>query len=307
MNSKISILISSTEYTSFHSTWLEEVWKQHFNLILVDNETDTSYDKTRTLIVTNGLREPWYKKFSDNGFKVVVDNTWEAVGTSPRLEHCHTHVMEHKSWFWYNESIWYRQLGYHEYLPQKNQDKVALLAMNRPHPYRVDLRKALEPVADKIIMSAAWLNQYLPDDLDCTHGQWQRYFNPSWYDRTYFSIVTESNVTGPEVFVTEKTYKPLAFYHPFVVLGQPGILSLLRSQGFETFENLFDETYDSSADFAKRISQIVDLVTTANFKEYDSLTRKKIQHNHDLFFNQQRVMENLTRDIVDPILEFANA
>ena len=72
------------------------------------------------------------------------------------------------------------------------------------------------------------------------------YFNDS-----YFSFIPESNkwnwTGGPGVtslFLTEKTTKVLAHGHPFIMMCSVGALKQLREWGFETFPELFDESYD---------------------------------------------------------------
>ena len=46
-------------------------------------------------------------------------------------------------------------------------------------------------------------------------------------------------------FITEKTWKPILYMQPFVIIGTPGILEYLRSLGFATFSNWIDESYDT--------------------------------------------------------------
>lgn len=311
MGHKINILISESDYTSFHSVWMEKIWQEYFDLIIVRLDCDISYDKTRTLIATRGYGEVWYRRFLDQGLKIIIDNTWEMVGLAPKLDqNYHTHIMENRNWYWYNESLWYRHLGYHEYKPEKTYKKTALIPMNGGRQHRASLKTALHPWSDRIILSAGWCNQYLPGDMtDRSHGNWERYFNHDWYNQTFFSIVAETTVGigAKSIFVTEKTYKPLAFYHPFMVLGQPGVLTHLKSQGFETYNNLFDESYDSIADIDVRIDQIVGQVSTLVPGPYDSETQKKIQYNHDHFFDKDLVVGKIIQEIINPILEFANA
>jgi hypothetical protein len=66
------------------------------------------------------------------------------------------------------------------------------------------------------------------------------------YSDSYVSFVTESNFTsGATLRFTEKILKPIANFQPFLGFGDPGILQLLRSEGFETFCPIIDESYDS--------------------------------------------------------------
>lgn len=91
------------------------------------------------------------------------------------------------------------------------------------------------------------------------------------YCSTYFSIVSETNVTHR--FVTEKTYKPIANLHPFLVLSAPGTLQLLRQKGYQTFSELFNESYDLEENHVKRILMVINEVEKfTNFsKEEKSL------------------------------------
>ena len=76
------------------------------------------------------------------------------------------------------------------------------------------------------------------------------------YERSQLTIVTEShfNQTGG-LFITEKTFRPLLVGHPFMVLGQKGILEKLRSWGFITDFDGIDQSYDLIVDDQKRFLQ----------------------------------------------------
>ena len=80
-----------------------------------------------------------------------------------------------------------------------------------------------------------------------------------WLD-TYFSIVSETSVNEYSTFITEKTVRPMIYYHPFIVWGNPNTLSYLRSIGFETFPEFFDESYDSVYNEKDRLNIILDNV-----------------------------------------------
>jgi hypothetical protein len=79
-------------------------------------------------------------------------------------------------------------------------------------------------------------------------------------------IVTESEFTDGRTMrrVTEKILKPIVGLQPFLIIGNPESLTLLKSMGFKTFEGLIDERYDAIADPAQRL--------TAVFAEIDRLT-----------------------------------
>lgn len=84
--------------------------------------------------------------------------------------------------------------------------------------------------------------------LDATHssiGKKQDLFPKSFIENTCVNLVPETSVIEPMFFITEKTYKTILFKHPFVLWGNPFMLKYLRSLGYITFSNIFDETYDS--------------------------------------------------------------
>ena len=137
----------------------------------------------------------------------------------------------------------------------------------------------------------------------------QRYLNPMWYDDTCFGVVVESfngqTLTADvPVFVTEKTFKPIACHQPFMVIGGTGILAYLRSQGFETYNNIFDETYDNETDLDKKLDIISKNIDQYVKAPYDAETEKKIKHNFSLFYDLNVIHRGIVKDIVEPINKF---
>lgn len=110
------------------------------------------------------------------------------------------------------------------------------------------------------------------------------------YEKSYFSLVTE---TGMDHYlrVTEKTFKPIANYHPFIIIGCHGTLEYLRSLGYQTFPELFNESYDQETNIPKRLLMVVDQVEKfvnlskeEKDKKYQQV-HQKVLHNANLFFN----------------------
>jgi hypothetical protein len=172
-------------------------------------------------------------------------------------------------------------------------------------PHRDQLFKSMTPFLDEFIFSYIGAGIHLPNDVNENYLDMPRYFNPLWYDSTYFSVVSETIVDGDELFVTEKTFKPMAFYHPFIISGQPGVLDFLKKLGFETFDNLFDENYDTTQIFEDRLNILVENVKNFKREQYDSLTLSKLEHNRNLFFNVKIIKERIETEIINPILEYA--
>jgi hypothetical protein len=99
----------------------------------------------------------------------------------------------------------------------------------------------------------------------------------------------------------------MAFRHPYVVYGQQGTLASLHQLGFVSYDNLFDESYDTIPDLAARRRAIVDLVRNLDCRAYDAETQARIEHNHQLFFNRELVAQRVTQEIINPLLEYAHS
>ena len=84
---------------------------------------------------------------------------------------------------------------------------------------------------------------------------------------SYFNIITESymyNKSLPQSHKTifemsEKTYKAL-ICQPFIHLGSYGVLKYMRSMGYKTFPELFDESYDDIINHTDRLLAVVDAI-----------------------------------------------
>ena len=103
-------------------------------------------------------------------------------------------------------------------------------------------------------------------------------------------LVTETVATGRRHHLTEKTFKPIALGMPFMIVGTQGSLRYLRSYGFRTFGDLWDESYDDEPDDSKRIEKIAQVL-----KQLEDLEEHRqdifdsawdiIQHNWNHFYN----------------------
>ena len=113
------------------------------------------------------------------------------------------------------------------------------------------------------------------------HSCWLSLFDESAESLLY--LVTETVATGQRHHLTEKTFKPIAMGMPFIILGTQGSLKYLRSYGFRTFGDLWDESYDDEPDDAKRIEKIAQVL-----KMLDGLE----EHRQDIFESAHEIIEH---------------
>ena len=94
------------------------------------------------------------------------------------------------------------------------------------------------------------------------------------YNRSWFSVITETEMLNRPCRITEKPLKAMLNFHPAIILGNPGSLPFLRNLGFSTFEGFFDERYDEEPDARRRYKMVwreVDRLCRMDEAELDRL------------------------------------
>jgi hypothetical protein len=157
----------------------------------------------------------------------------------------------------------------------------------------------------------------LPNDWPDSVLQ-QRYINPDWMHNTAFTLAVETYVdetvlTGysltlkNHLFLCEKSYKPMAAQHPILMLSTPGNLAYLRSQGFESFSELFDESYDDVLDWKQRVQNIIKLIQEFDQHSVDQPhVLEKLRYNQSRFFDRSITKQLAFDTIQKPLFEFIN-
>lgn len=137
-------------------------------------------------------------------------------------------------------------------------------------------------------------------------------FNRNWaldndyyhiHDQTLFQIVNETLVTDLGVFYSEKTFRPMTRFQPFIIWGQRGVNTKLQDLGFKTYDHWFDLSFDTIKDDYERFEGLLDTISKTIIK-IDGLSneekikwrfdnRKVLTHNYnhlsDNSFNKDQV------------------
>ena len=85
--------------------------------------------------------------------------------------------------------------------------------------------------------------------------------NSDAHKNSYFYICTETFTNSEYKSLTEKVFKPIINFQPFLFVAYPGALKLLKELGFKTFDGFIDESYDDEPDESKRIHMIYSEIT----------------------------------------------
>lgn len=103
-------------------------------------------------------------------------------------------------------------------------------------------------------------------------------------------VPTETVFFGARSHLTEKTFKAIALGMPFVLVAAAGSLEYLRSYGFRTYGEIWDEGYDTETDDLLRLEKVVALLCSidqSSAREREQIWRHSLeitQHNWDHFY-----------------------
>ena len=109
------------------------------------------------------------------------------------------------------------------------------------------------------------------------------------YTDTYCNIVLETHYDADQsggAFLTEKTFKPIKYGQPFVIVGAPGSLSALQKLGYRTFDHAIDNSYDLVQDNTQRWQQTlqtIQQIQQQNMHSWFNSCYDDITHNQQLF------------------------
>lgn len=134
------------------------------------------------------------------------------------------------------------------------------------------------------------------DSLDLIANNPAQMIVPTDYETSFVSLITETLVDHDLMFFSEKIYKPIAVGHPFIVLGNPGMLKKLRTFGFKTFHEFWDESYDLEQDLNLRMNKIISILHTLNKKSVIELQDMRHRMQSILIHNQKLLKDNYPDD-----------
>jgi hypothetical protein len=116
-------------------------------------------------------------------------------------------------------------------------------------------------------------------------------------------LVTETVGHGRRLHLTEKTFKPICLRMPFIIAGTRGSLAYLRSYGFKTFGDLWDESYDDEINDDQRMEKIawvlrgLDGTDQKEKQRLFDLAKETCEYNYNHFYGggfEQILWEELT-------------
>ena len=119
----------------------------------------------------------------------------------------------------------------------------------------------------------------------------------SYYQETFFSVVSETTFYENVPFLSEKIFKTIAMGHPFILVGSPNTLQYLKKLGYRTFAPYINEHYDSIEDHGDRAIAIVDEIericklNKIEWREWMSKVRPIAEHNYKVLYRRQQLIK----------------
>ena len=154
---------------------------------------------------------------------------------------------------------------------------------------------------DSITQIRSWALQELPyvierPDFDedwCAFGPFENISH-----QTLFQLVNETLVEGENnssLFYSEKTFKPIRCFQPFIIYGQSGANRYLKEIGYRTYEDWFDLSFDNEEDphlrrcmilsVLKDTCQYLNSLSREQQIEWKFKNHETLIHNYNVFRN----------------------
>jgi len=124
---------------------------------------------------------------------------------------------------------------------------------------------------------------------------------PNYY-KTNFSIVLESGFNSESLNLTEKSFKPFANCHPFLIIGDVFVNTQLKNYGFTLYNDLIDYSFDEISDNEERLNRVlielkrIHALGEEYIIEWYKNNTEKIAENQRVFFTYG--YKNLINDTI---------
>lgn len=138
--------------------------------------------------------------------------------------------------------------------------------LNRNAPCNLDL-KLEEPVN----IQHPYFLQAFPSGIIQTQEKTTEKTMEEYYKDAFVAVVNESRFAQPTGNYSEKVYQPMFYKRPFILSAPPKTLQFLREEGFKTFSDFWDESYDDCYIHQERLFKIFDLIDQISKKTFEEL------------------------------------
>jgi hypothetical protein len=118
------------------------------------------------------------------------------------------------------------------------------------------------------------------------------------YRRSWFSIISETDMAPFKSRITEKPMSAIANFHPIILFASLESLAIIRDLGFKTFDQWIDERYDTVSDSEARFE-----LAYAEFVRFFAKAGATVQNDRSLrdvlAFNAEHALLTMPRRFRD--------
>lgn len=231
--------------------------------------------------------------------ELVVNSVWPSVQITPVHWFANGYVCAE---YWYKNfgidmfADWRRPIV-HKYVCMARQ-------FNAAKKYRleflnmIDTTKGCYSLLDRCPETGMTPNDVLPSNTVSPysfddHGNDSAYIEMRYetpVNTSFLHVVMESLFDCTKQYFTEKIFKPIVLQQPFVLIGPAHNLKYLRSYGFKTFDQWWDESYDDIEDSQERLHACAKIVNTIAAMDTADLYYMReqmssvLEHNRNHFY-----------------------
>lgn len=178
----------------------------------------------------------------------------------------------------------------HKVQDKKIKKLYASLSNGRPALHRYNLTKMLDKngLLDvgkvsmvKMLGDDPEFNNKLPFIFDGKHNLWRQGSDENYIFNDIFVWISNETYFDQKNFtlgqhISEKTFKAIQYKTPFIINGDRNTLAYLKHLGFKTFEDFWDESYDSLPNIEDRQEKIIQILKSFKQQNIQDLYRRII-------------------------------
>jgi len=174
----------------------------------------------------------------------------------------------------------------------------------------IDTRGDFDIINDGFIVGQTKRISYVPDMFDevlplradeltdAEHNNHSINVN-HFHTNSYWNIAMETYIDAVGgAFLTEKTLKPIKHGQAFIILGTENSLSLLKDQGYKTFDRWIDESYDTIRDVRFRWYAVFEETRKIALKSLEQLHLDYLEQLPIIHYNQEHFKRNKQAQLV---------
>lgn len=167
------------------------------------------------------------------------------------------------------------------------------------NPIELDCREGWRQEVKNFIARGPYICDSDNPDIHNDH----RIVNESLYSQSYFHLILETHFDADGSggsFITEKTYKCFKFGQPFIMIGPPGTLSVLKSHGYKVFDDIIDNTYDSITNNTERWHAVRNVIKSLKSQDLHRVYKSCIP---DITHNQQHFISG-NKSLLEALVDY---